>query len=125
VNALKMARTAYSSASSMTRTDQATEYEVFGIVTSKIKKAITRKERNFSELAVALHDNKRLWAILAADVAKPSNGLPKQLRAQIIYLFEFVNLHTQKVLHDQASPDALIDINTSVMRGLRQQEISE
>mgnify|MGYP000311731850 CR=1 FL=1 len=55
-----------------------------------------------------------------ADVASPGNALPSQLRAQIFYLFEFTQHHTRKVMDGEARADAVTDINTAVMRGLRQ-----
>jgi flagellar protein FlaF len=47
------------------------------------------------------------------------NALPVELRAQLISLAEWVRRHSHAVLsgHDGVAP--LIDINTSIMRGLR------
>ena len=47
------------------------------------------------------------------------NGLPIELRAQIISLAEFVRRHSLAVLGGRASVSALIDINTAIMKGLR------
>jgi flagellar protein FlaF len=69
-------------------------------------------------LAAAVHDNRRLWTILAADVADPANPLPAALRARLVYLAEFTRVHSGKVLREGASPDPLIEINIAVMRGL-------
>ena len=43
-----------------------------------------------------------VWTTLAVDVADASNKLPQELRAQIFYLSEFVQLHTGKVLARKA-----------------------
>lgn len=77
----------------------------------------------FADLAAAIHENRRLWTLLATSVADSDNELPQTLRAQIFYLAEFTMLHSQKVLDGKATADVLIEINTSVMRGLRQEEI--
>lgn len=122
MNALDMARTAYSSASAPIRTQQSTEYEVFAQITSRIRAAVTEGPTGFRDLVEALHDNRRLWTLLAADVADPNNRLPAQLRGQIMYLADFTSQHTPIVLKKEASADILIEINTSIMRGLRQQE---
>jgi flagellar protein FlaF len=58
--------------------------------------------------------------MLAADVAEPDNGLPQELRARIFYLAEFTADHSRKVLRGGETVDALVDINTAMMRGLRQ-----
>ena len=71
-----------------------------------------------------LHENRRLWVLFAGDVASKDNLLPDTLRAQLFYLAEFTLQHTSKVLDGTASVDVLIEINTAVMRGLRQQEIA-
>lgn len=70
-------------------------------------------------MAEAIHENRRLWTILASDVVDKENGLPAQLRAQIFYLAEFTESHSRKVLAKEATADALVEINTAVMRGLR------
>ena len=77
----------------------------------------------FADMAAALHENRRLWILLATSVADPDNELPQALRAQIFYLAEFTMQHSQKVLEGKATADVLIEINTSMMRGLRQEEI--
>jgi flagellar protein FlaF len=48
-----------------------------------------------------------------------SNRLPAALRAQLLSLAEFVRRHSMQVLGGRGSVAALIDINTSIMRGLR------
>lgn len=122
MNTLNMARTAYSSAAAPIRTHQSTEYEIFAQTTGRIRAAVGKGKSGFSDLVAALDDNRRLWTLLAADVADKENALPEKLRAQILYLAEFTLQHTSKVLSKGATPDVLVEINTSVMRGLRQQE---
>ncbi len=122
MNALDMARTAYSSSATPIRTQQSTEYDAFAQITRRMKAAAAEGAASFSSLVAALHDNRRLWTLLAADVADADNALPQPLRAQIFYLAEFSLQHGAKVLEGRASADALIEINTAIMRGLRQQE---
>jgi len=124
VNALDLARTAYSSAKTPIRTEKSTEYDLFARITARMKSATVRKPDNIADLADALHDNRRLWILLAADVANADNALPQSLRAQIFYLAEFTLQHTPKILEGTASAEALIDINTAIMRGLRPQEVA-
>ncbi|RBO51324.1 flagellar biosynthesis regulatory protein FlaF [Rhodovulum sp. BSW8] len=114
-----MARTAYSAPNqNKTRSPRATEYAAFGRVTSLIKQAHDSGKLAFPALAAALHQNRKLWRILAADVADKDNGLPTDLRARIFYLYEFTDHHTGEVLAGRATALPLIEINTAIMRGL-------
>ncbi|NOX39541.1 MAG: flagellar biosynthesis regulator FlaF [Alphaproteobacteria bacterium] len=119
MNAAELARSAYASTKSTILTDRGTEYAVFSRITQNIKAASIRGSTGFPALVAALHENRKLWSILANDVADEENGLPEQLRARIFYLAEFTDFQTQKILAGEAAADALVDINTSVMRGLR------
>lgn len=118
MNALNMAKTAYTNTASPTRTLRGTEYDAFARITHRMK-ASAADASKFNILASALYENKKLWAILAADISDKDNTLPKELRGRIFYLYEFTSQHTSKVLRKEASVDVLLDINTAVMRGLR------
>lgn len=119
MNTAEMARSAYSSSRPTIRTERSTEYDVFARVTQNIKTAAEQGKTGFSALVSALHDNRKLWRILALDVVDENNALPDTLRARILYLAEFTDIHTGRVLAGNALADALIDVNTSIMRGLR------
>ena len=95
------------------------EYQVFARITRQLSAANDRADEDFPAYAAALHENLRLWTLLASDVARDGNKLPAALRAQIFYLFEFTRAHTRKALDRAASVHALIDINTAIMRGLK------
>ena len=118
MNAILNAQNAYRRDAQPIRTHRGTEYEAFVHVTGHLKSSATL---GFAELAAAIHDNRKLWTILAADVATPDNALPDDLRARILYLAEFTRIHSSQVLSSRASPEPLIDVNTAIMRGLRAQ----
>lgn len=120
MNALHLAKTAYATNKAPIRTPRGIEYEAFARVTHRLKAAAERGKPGFADLAQALHLNRRLWTILAADVAESSNGLPQDLRARIFYLAEFTNEHSRKVMRGDETVEALVDINTAMMRGLRE-----
>ncbi|MFV2033565.1 MAG: flagellar biosynthesis regulator FlaF [Halocynthiibacter sp.] len=121
MNAYNLAKTAYTASAVPIRTHSGNEYEAFARVTLLLKNASATSKTRFSETAQAIFQNRQLWTLLAADVASKDNQLPAQLRAQIFYLAEFTTVHSRKVLHGEASVDALVDINTAIMRGLRRQ----
>jgi flagellar biosynthesis activator protein FlaF len=119
VTALNLAQKAYSKAANPTRTDRGAEYEIFAQITRQLVSTAAARKKSFPAFAAALHENTRLWTTIAADVADPGNRLNASLRAQLFYLFEFTAQHTPKVLANKADVDVLIEINTSIMRGLR------
>ncbi len=120
VNATVMAHRAYAPDRSSIHTPRSTEYEVIARITHRLSKAAGTADTDFSTFAAALHENRKLWTVLAADVADPNNDLPQDLRARIFYLAEFTMAYTSKVLTKGATVDALLDVNTSILRGLKQ-----
>jgi flagellar protein FlaF len=119
MNPTSFARSAYASAAAPIRTDRDAEYAVFARVTHALKSLDETDKRAFPVLASAVSDNQRLWSALSEDLMQDGNNLPAALRAQLIGLAEFVRKHSLQVLADKASIIPLIDINTSIMRGLR------
>ncbi|RMD93228.1 MAG: flagellar biosynthesis regulatory protein FlaF [Alphaproteobacteria bacterium] len=117
----QQAHAVYSPAAAPIRTARAIEYEVFAKITARLRAAVDARAGGLAPLAEALHENRRLWTLLASSVADPGNLLPAELRARIFYLAEFTAHHSEKVLNGEADPAVLIEINTSVMKGLRQQ----
>ncbi|MEL6280265.1 MAG: flagellar biosynthesis regulator FlaF [Pseudomonadota bacterium] len=114
------ARNAYATTQSAAATPRALEYQVFSQITARLSKAKDAETpKVFTQLAEALHDNVKLWTILAADAAGDGNQLAPTLRAQIVSLAGFVRGETKRVLEKQTGPETLIDLNTSMMRGLR------
>jgi len=116
VIAPQLAQSAYATSAQSVRTPRGTEYDVIAKITAALK---TNAKASFSRLVHALHDNRRLWTLLAADVSDDENKLPEDIRAQIFYLSEFVSQHTSKVLQQKGDVDVLVDINTAVLRGLK------
>lgn len=116
--AARKAAQAYGRSSVPVRTPRGTEYAVFMRVTQRLKASAQKGRSGFPALAAAIHENRRLWTALAADVASPDNALPPDLRARLFYLSEFTYQHSAKVLAGSASVGPLIEINAAVMRGL-------
>lgn len=114
-----MAKTAYANPNQPARTARDSEYDIFARTTYRLKQASARADTDYSGLAQAVYDNRRLWRMLAADLALPGNGLPEMLRARLLYLNDFTQTHSRKVLSGVASAEVLIEINTAIMRGLR------
>lgn len=122
MNAFSRANSAYATVSGPTRTARDIEYEALARITRSLQKAALKGRSGFPELAEALHKNNKLWSIFAVEVADFNNPLDKELRARIFYLAEFTRAHTSAVLARKASVAPLVEINTSIMRGLRNKE---
>lgn len=115
-----LAQRAYAQSAAPTRTPRDAEYEAISKITHRLKAAAARKASDFSGFVQALHDNRRLWSVLANGVADSDNALPNDLRARIFYLAEFTEQHTGQVLAKKARIEPLLEINLAVLQGLRQ-----
>lgn len=118
MNAQALAKTAYGSQAQALRTPRRTEFEAFARITKQLRDAARVGRAHFPLLAKAVHENRRLWTLLASNVAQGDNALPPELRARIFYLADFTFQHSARVLRREALPDVLIEINVAVMRGL-------
>lgn len=115
-----MAQRSYAPTAASIRTPRGTEYEIIARITHRLKASAEKLPADFPSLAKALHENRSLWTLLAVDVADTENTLPKDLKARIFYLAEFTNQHTSKVLTKDATVAPLLEINTAILRGLKQ-----
>ena len=118
MNTAVMAQSLYAKPTRELGTARGIEYKAFSKVTARLASWNNEKD-TFASLAEALCENQMLWAVLGADVADNGNELPPQLRAQLFYLTEFTNHQTRKIMDGKAEPAVLVEINTSIMRGLR------
>lgn len=122
MEAARRALSAYGNPKASVKSPRQVEYQAFAKITQDLKGASGENVIEFPRLVAALHENLRLWTIVATDVVVDENELPDALRAQLFYLAEFTRAHTSKVLKGEAETEALIDINTAIMKGLRQQQ---
>lgn len=120
MDAYNRASASYGGARTVASSPRQIEYRAFAKATHALGVAASSEGPDaFPRLAVALHDNLKLWTIIATDVALPTNELPEALRAQLFSLAAFTRAHTQKVLSREAEAAPLIELNAAIMRGLR------
>ncbi|MEQ1931604.1 MAG: flagellar biosynthesis regulator FlaF [Parvularculaceae bacterium] len=102
---------------------RAIETQLFSRVTGALSRAAPGRDSDYPAFVAALSANLQLWTALAADVASDGNRLPTALRAQIFNLAKFTRLLTSRLLSGDrdADPQALIDVNLSILRGLRRE----
>jgi flagellar protein FlaF len=94
------------------------EHRVFAQVTAALQEAAA-PDTHFTKRIQAAHRNRELWQTLACDLADEDNGLPEDLRARLISLAIWVTGETTRVIRTDASMQALIDVNSSIMQGLQ------
>lgn len=112
-----MAQRAYAPDSAPIRSARDIEYDVIARITHRLKAAINSKR--YPKILEALHENRKLWRTLAIDVADSGNNLPSELRARLYYLAEFTDHHTNQVIRDGISATPLLEVNTAILRGLK------
>lgn len=123
MNVATHAHSLYGQARSL-KTPRDLEYEVFARVTGRLRRAQALVgAAAMPERIAALDENRRLWTLLALDLAHPDNAYPRDLRARLLYLADFSLRTGDRILGgEDASGDlveALVEINTMVMRGLQ------
>ena len=97
--------------------DRDVEYNVFSSVTRSLRKA--KNSDDFQEIILAVTRNSDLWTILADDLSSAGNQLPDKVKMGLISLASFSVKTGQAVLGRRSSVDVLIDVNMSIMKGLR------
>ncbi|MDV6329568.1 flagellar biosynthesis regulator FlaF [Asticcacaulis sp. 201] len=113
-----MSLKAYQTTAQRAENPRQTEYRLFGQVTRALMEAEKLDRSQIRERMDALDWNRRLWSMLGADCALSTNGLPEQIRANIISLSIWVSKHTSLVMRNQEEIGPLIDVNRIIMQGL-------
>ncbi len=117
-----LAQQSYGASAKSTGNDKNIEYQAFAHVTRALSTLDKSAIDYFVRKQEALFNNLQLWRVLAVEVANENNPLPADLRANLFYLSEFTRHHTARIHAGETDdPSVLIDINKSVMRGLRAQ----
>jgi flagellar biosynthesis activator protein FlaF len=113
-----MSLKAYQNTQAIAEDPRATEYRLFGQVTSALIDVRDTGDKGV-KLAEALDWNRRVWHVLASDCMSEGNQLPQALRAQIISISLWVGRYTRQVARNGEPIDALIEVNRTIMQGLQ------
>lgn len=114
---------AYQAALSRAETPRDTEYRLIREITGEMMEA----ERNGLKGALlidSLHRNREMWSAFATDCGAKGNGLPPQLRAQIVSIALWVERHTSAVMAGREKIADLISVNRTIMEGLRGEHLA-
>ena len=93
------------------------EYKAFSHVTRLLRAA--RSDRPDAAMIYAVYQNDELWTTLAVELADRDNRLPDEVKAGLISLSIFSLKQGRKVVQGEAEISDLIEVNLSVMKGLR------
>jgi len=109
---------AYDRVQNTTQNPRQVEYRLLAQVTAALRAAKAKPDERAS-FYNALVWNKKVWDAFLVDLVDDRNQLPKPMRQQLIKLAAWVSKQTFAVMDGNASIDALIDVNTNIMDGLK------
>ncbi|ATY32040.1 flagellar biosynthesis regulator FlaF [Sphingomonas psychrotolerans] len=118
-----MTLTAYQVARSRAETPRSAEFRLMSEITGEMMDAETAGLKG-AMLMRPLHRNREMWSAFATDCGATGNGLPKELRAQIISLGLWVERFTSDVVAGREPVGELISLNRTIMEGLRGQRLA-
>lgn len=114
----------YSSMAQETLSGKELEAHVLTKAANKLKSCKSNWENpnHEDQLDEALKYNQKVWTFFQSELSTNSNGLPTELRQDLLNLSIFVDRHT---LHIMSFPEpdklnVLIDINLNIASGLRE-----
>jgi len=116
---LQLAADGYSNSGKRIKDFRTQEYDVIIGVTRELQKLRDNANASFNDLVNAVHNNERLWITIGAQVSGDANALPQNLRASLLYISKFVSHHSNRVLKKNGDLGILVDLNVSVLRGLK------
>lgn len=112
-----MTLSAYQVARARAETPRAAELRLLTEITGEMMMAEEQGVRGVG-LIDALHRNRQMWSAFSTDCGTEGNGLPPQLRAQMISLALWVDRFTSEVMAGRGPIRELIDLNRTIMEGL-------
>ncbi|WBY09421.1 flagellar biosynthesis regulator FlaF [Sphingomonas sp. 7/4-4] len=118
-----MTLTAYQTARSRAETPRSAEFRLMSEITGEMMDAETAGLKG-AMIMPPLHRNREMWSAFVTDCGATGNGLPRELRAQIISLGLWVERFTSDVVAGRESIGELISLNRTIMEGLRGQRLA-
>ncbi|MBB5713664.1 flagellar biosynthesis regulator FlaF [Sphingomonas aerophila] len=115
-----MSLNAYQRARTMVEQPRGTEYRLMSQITGDMIKA---RDSGLcgAALVPVLHRNREVWGAFTTACAGAENQLPDPLRASIISIGLWVDRFTSDVVTGRDSIQELIEVNCSIIDGLRSQ----
>ena len=120
MNQRQQAHNRYSQVKRETASDKHIELQLFASITGKLRTLKGMGDQSLTpDMAQAVLENAKLWNLLFCDLVSKENALPIEIKNNLISLAEFTQNHTHKVLRAEATADILVEINDSIIQGLK------
>jgi flagellar protein FlaF len=110
---------AYGDVRNRTADDKSLEFALFQQITEGMTQAVTLEKTDPAKWADAINRNLELWTVLTTDLIHPENQLPVETRKALLELSVFVRKTSMQVLSGEEQLTDLIEINESIMSGLK------
>ncbi|MHA7858217.1 MAG: flagellar biosynthesis regulator FlaF [Henriciella sp.] len=110
---------AYGEVRNRTADNKSLEHALFDQITDALRDVAGQEKTDAAKWADAVNRNLELWTILTTDLLHPDNQLPEPIRKSLLELSVFVRRHSMQVLSGDAQVADLIEINESIMQGLK------
>jgi flagellar protein FlaF len=113
-----MSVNAYHRARTMVESARATEHRLMSQITGEMMNA---RDQGLCGAALmpVLHRNREVWSAFSSACGANGNQLPDELRASIVSIGLWVDRYTSDVVGGRDSIDGLIDVNRSIIDGLK------
>jgi flagellar protein FlaF len=86
----------------------------------ELLQAAEKRGAHSREAVEAIYFVRKLWVIFIEDLAKPENGLPEKLRADLVSVGLWMMRESEEIRHGRSSNFAgLIDVSRTISEGLR------
>jgi len=113
-----MSYAAYARAQNTTENPRNVEYKLLGQVTAALMRA-EETPNDMHQLMDAVLWNQSVWNAFLADLSHEGNRLPVGLKQGLVSLALWVTRETDRVMDRRTGVDGLINVNKTVMHGLR------
>lgn len=114
-----LAQKAYGEVRNRTADNKSLEHALFQQITDGLIAAKDLEKTDPSTWADAVNRNLELWTLLATDLLHPENQLNEVTRKSLLELSIFVRRSSMKILSGEGEIADLIEINESIMGGLK------
>jgi flagellar biosynthesis activator protein FlaF len=109
---------AYGRVQNTTEGPRQIEFRLLAQVTTALR-AAQAQPNDRPNFYKALVWNKKVWDAFMVDLVDDRNQLPKDIRQSLIKLSAWVSRQTFAVMDGNAGIDALIEVNSNIMDGLK------
>jgi flagellar protein FlaF len=113
-----MSYAAYARTQNTTENPRNVEYKLLGQVTAALMRA-EETPNDMHQLMDAVLWNQSVWNAFLADLSHEGNRLPVGLKKDLVSLALWVIRETDRVMDRRTGVDGLINVNKTVMQGLR------